>query len=121
MVNEKINSRYIKTPLRQIPNTWTIEKIGNVCSINVRNLDLSKNPQDTIQYIDISSIINFQIKNIITYLGKDAPSRARRRVIEDDVIVSTVRPYLRAFAKIPARYTDYICSTGFAVLTPNEK
>jgi len=31
--------------------------------------------------------------------------------------MSTVRPYLRAFAIIPKEYDNQICSTGFAVLT----
>lgn len=49
-------------------------------------------------------------------MGKNAPSRARRIVRENDVIMSTVRPYLKAFAIVPKEYDGQICSTGFAVL-----
>jgi type I restriction enzyme S subunit len=31
--------------------------------------------------------------------------------------MSTVRPYLKAFAIVPKEYDNAICSTGFAVLT----
>ena len=49
-------------------------------------------------------------------LGTEAPSRARRIIHENDVIMSTVRPYLKAFAIVPKEYDNQICSTGFAVL-----
>ena len=47
---------------------------------------------------------------------KDAPSRARRIVEEDDVIVSTVRTYLKAIAVIPSNNKPIIVSTGFITL-----
>lgn len=40
-------------------------------------------------------------------------------VSENDIIISTVRTYLRAIAFITEN-DKYICSTGFAVLTPKE-
>lgn len=46
----------------------------------------------------------------------DAPSRARRIVKTNDVILSTVRTYLRAVASIPDHDNDIIVSTGFLVL-----
>src|SRR5699024_4554980 len=46
----------------------------------------------------------------------NAPSRARRVVEMGDIIISTVRPYLMAFAQIKAQHDNMICSTGFAVL-----
>ncbi len=47
-----------------------------------------------------------------------APSRARRIVRADDVIVSTVRTYLKAIARFPNPESHLIVSTGFAVLRP---
>jgi type I restriction enzyme S subunit len=52
---------------------------------------------------------------IITF--GDAPSRARRIVQAGDVLVSTVRTYLRAITYLPRLEEVIICSTGFAVLT----
>ena len=50
---------------------------------------------------------------------EDAPSRARRIVRTGDVIVSTVRTYLKAVASIQDD-KDVIASTGFAVIRPKE-
>nr|RDS93425.1 restriction endonuclease subunit S [Cereibacter sphaeroides f. sp. denitrificans] len=49
-----------------------------------------------------------------------APSRARKLVKTDDVIISTVRTYLRAIAKIAPEDDRQVVSTGFAVCRPNE-
>ena len=73
-------------------------------------------------YFDIDSVENDtgNLKQVKEITGKDAPSRARRVVHCNDVIMSTVRPYLKAFALVPENYDRQICSTGFAVLTSKE-
>ena len=48
---------------------------------------------------------------------KDAPSRARRIVKKDDVIISSVRTYLRAIARIEESEIPQIASTGFVVFS----
>ena len=45
-----------------------------------------------------------------------APSRARRIVKENDVLISTVRPNLKAFAILKNIPSKTLASTGFAVL-----
>ena len=49
-------------------------------------------------------------------LGKDAPSRARRVAHQHNIIISTVRPYLKGFAYLKEEMKDCIFSTGFAIL-----
>lgn len=77
------------------------------------------NSGQTFMYIDIStlppgpSIIN---EGKIVPVN-DAPSRARRVIKKDDIIISTVRPNLRAIAKIGEGLDNQICSTGFAVIS----
>ena len=75
-----------------------IKDIGN---INARVLR-ENTPQDyTFQYIDISSVSSDgQISLSEPMRYDESPSRARRIVKKDDVIVSTVRTYLRAIAGI---------------------
>lgn len=46
----------------------------------------------------------------------EAPSRARKLVRADDVLVSTVRPERGAVGVVPPHLDGAICSTGFAVL-----
>lgn len=50
---------------------------------------------------------------------KDAPSRARRIVKNGDVIISSVRTYLKAVALIEKSEIQQIVSTGFVVLRAN--
>lgn len=45
-----------------------------------------------------------------------APGRARRLIRSGDVLVSTVRPNLRAMGVVPAALDGEVASTGFAVL-----
>jgi type I restriction enzyme S subunit len=80
-----------------------------------------KTPDDyTFRYIDISSVSKdgeIHYGNPIQFY--EAPSRARRIVKEGDIIISTVRTYLRAIATIEDA-NDVIVSTGFAVFSPNQ-
>jgi type I restriction enzyme, S subunit len=47
-----------------------------------------------------------------------APSRARRVVKEGDILISTVRPNLKAFVRLGTLDCEHVASTGFAVITP---
>lgn len=46
------------------------------------------------------------------------PSRARRLARDGDIVVSTVRTYLRAVARVEDSPDNAVASTGFAVLRP---
>ncbi len=48
---------------------------------------------------------------------QDAPSRAKRIVIDNDILISTVRPNLKHFAFIENSKPNTVASTGFAVIT----
>ena len=109
-----------KTRYGNLQIDWTLSSIKDVCDINLYSKDPKKEPNRKIRYIDISAIENFKVVSTKEFMGKDAPSRARRLVFTDDVIVSTVRPYLKAFAKIGEKLSGDVCSTGFAVLTPKD-
>lgn len=81
----------------------------------------SRDPRETSDdfiYIDISSVSKGpSLLNSGKKLpSTDAPSRARRVIRNNDIIISTVRPNLRSFAKIGEALDNQICSTGFAVL-----
>lgn len=104
----------------ELPKGWKWVKLEDVCWINKEKRDPTKEtPDEYFLYIDISSVEEGtgRILRVKKILGKEAPSRARRVVHTDDVIMSTVRPYLKSFAIIPKKFDNQICSTGFAVLT----
>lgn len=79
-------------------------------------------PDNTFVYIDIAGVDGKTGSIVETkeLLGAEAPSRARQIVHENDVIISTVRPYLRATALVQNHLDNQICSTGFCVLRARE-
>lgn len=104
-----------------IPEHWELMRIKDVVSINKDSLGEDTDETYKFRYIDISNVSS---EGEITLSDEmyfyDAPSRARRIVRKGDVIVSTVRTYLRAIAQIDFEAKDIIASTGFAVLSPKE-
>lgn len=107
---------YQSIGLNKIPTGWEIKEINEVALINPDSFTSQTDGELLIQYIDIESVSEGKINNYKPFLFKDAPSRARRKVAEKDIIISTVRPYLKAFAMIEDMHPNTICSTGFAVL-----
>jgi type I restriction enzyme S subunit len=73
----------------------------------------------SFEYVDISNVTAGHIADELeTPSFREAPSRARRLANTDDVLVSTVRTYLRAIAPVKDAETVRVYSTGFAVLRP---
>jgi type I restriction enzyme S subunit len=70
-----------------------------------------------IEYIDIDSVENGRILNVQHLALTSAPTRARRIVRSNDILISTVRPNLKHFAFIKNAKQNTIASTGFAVIT----
>jgi len=118
------HKEFKNTEIGRIPKEWKIVRLKEVVDINKESRDPNREfPEREFSYIDIDSIENGTgvIKAAKTIIGREAPSRARRVIHYNDVIMSTVRPYLKAFAIVPREYDSQICSTGFAVLTCKER
>jgi type I restriction enzyme S subunit len=105
----------LKNPIRSVVS---IEESGLFLNKETRNPEITE-PNEDFLYLDISGVegITGRILEIKKYKGYDAPSRARRVMRVGDVIISTVRPYLRSFTIVPPNLDNQICSTGFAVFT----
>ena len=100
-----------------LPDGWRMVKLGDVAEINRRNWDPSSGTP--ISYLDLTAVIApGRLDEPRELAAHDAPSRARRRVLPGDVLVSTVRPNLRGFARVQDAEENLVASTGFAVLTP---
>ena len=111
------HTEFKDTEIGRIPKEWEVVRLGDVVEVNPESINpIKKAPEKEFYYIEIDSILDGKIKSVKKIIGKNAPSRARRVVRENDVIMSTVRPYLKAFATVPKKYNEQICSTGFAVL-----
>lgn len=103
----------------EIPETWTWSRLRGVVSNRGQ-----KTPTETFSYIDIGSIDNKKQKlndkeNLVD--ASKAPSRARKIVGLNDILYSTVRPYLHNMCIIDREFSaEPIASTGFAVMTCGE-
>ena len=103
----------------QIPEKWSLVPIKFIMSSNDDVVPESTDPNSQWLYVEISDvtesdgIINFQKVQF-----SEAPTRARRIVKDGDIIISTVRTYLRAIASIKKPEKNTLVSTGFAVLRP---
>jgi type I restriction enzyme S subunit len=103
----------------EMPVGWKSMRLKFVASINDETLPESTDPEFEFSYVDIGSVDFIDgITSCESMRFQDAPSRARRRVRPGDVIVSTVRTYLRAIAPIQQTDGELIVSTGFAVVRP---
>ena len=101
-----------------IPEDWIESKIKYETQYNIESLTEQTDNDFEFDYIDIGSVeYGIGITHTERCKFGSAPSRARRVVHNGDVIVSTVRTYLKAMAKINAISFPTIVSTGFAVLT----
>ena len=94
-------------------------RLKYAATINDEVLSEDTDADYELQYVDIGNVDSLgTIHEIATYPFAEAPSRARRRVRDGDVIISCVRTYLQAIAPVQDPPDNLIVSTGFAVVRP---
>jgi len=101
---------------------WPVVQMGDVAAINPEATAGFRGDRQ-IRYIDIAAISRergIEPGSIREYTYSDAPGRARRVVRTGDVLVSTVRPGLRAFGRVTPDLDGEVASTGVAVLRATE-
>ncbi len=102
----------------EIPVGWDIIPLQYFADLNKETLGENTSPEYEFDYVEIGAVtLEKGIGEYQHYKFSDAPSRARRVVHANDIIISTVRTYLKAIAIVPYK-ENLIVSTGFAVLTP---
>lgn len=95
------------------------KKLKYVASLNDETLPDEMPDGFEITYAEISDIsLGSPIRWQEGIKFSEAPSRARRRVIDGDILVSTVRTYLKAIARVERAPKNAVVSTGFAALRP---
>ena len=97
-------------------------KIGDICDINKSSLKKNHN-LDFINYLDTGNITEGRVDEIkkIVLAEEKIPSRAKRIVKENDIIISTVRPNQKHYGIIKNPIENLIVSTGFVVLSPKKE
>lgn len=111
----KVNNKF-----SNLPAGWEVKKLKDVFYINELALPANTPSDFQFRYIPIEKVSTNHIDyaNCEQFEFQDAPGRARRIIRKNDILISGVRPNLKAFAifKKPDD-KNWICSTGFFVLT----
>ena len=97
---------------------WRETTLGEVADINPEPTPRWPNDHE-IKYVDIASVAwgkALDASMIRPQPFGSAPGRARRLIRAGDVVVSTVRPNLKAMATVPPELDGEVASTGLAVL-----
>lgn len=98
---------------------WTLRKLSECASVNTEQLSSKTDPDFLFEYLDLGAIERAGAIGRTRKLRFDAaPSRARRIARAGDILVSTVRPYLRKFGRLRQAPDNLVVSTGYAVVRP---
>ena len=128
-LNNKINDN-LEQQARLTLNWWMVEHSGeyeslplsDIATVN-SNVYSPKEQWHFINYLDTSSITDgtiAELQHIVPTIDK-LPSRARRKIIANDVVFSTVRPNQHHFGIIKQPVPNMLASTGFAVIRSKTK
>jgi type I restriction enzyme S subunit len=115
---ESLISSFIEDKSRNWP--WVPLKYE--IDLNPEVLPEDTDPSKILNYIEIGDVSLEQgITGYTPVAFSEAPSRARRLVRNGDVLISTVRTYLKAVGQVREIQSEdsIVASTGFAVLRPN--
>ena len=115
-MNEKTYFETHESWVTNLPSGWFERKLKYLVDHNTEVLDEMTDPDFEFNYVEIGDVdltSGIQLKEKIRF--EESPSRARRVLRKDDVVISTVRTYLKAITRIP-EIPNLIGSTGFCVL-----
>jgi type I restriction enzyme S subunit len=105
--------------LGAVPKGWSVGNLNELAELNPESWTAKRHP-DRVLYVDLANTKAGQIDKYNEFSFEDSPSRARRVLRCGDVIVGTVRPGNRSFARIATDIAGLTGSTGFAVLRSRE-
>lgn len=94
---------------------WETKRLGDIADIDPENLPNNTDPDYEFSYISIEQVEAGRLLGFTETVFRKAPSRARRVLRENDILMSTVRPNLMAHLFFRCK-SHAICSTGFAVI-----
>jgi type I restriction enzyme, S subunit len=112
----ELKTGYKNTEVGIIPEDWEVKEISQIVDVDPDNLGRSTNPDYLFSYISLEDVDYGTLRSVSEIVFKNAPSRARRKVKKDDILISTVRPNLKSHLLITKDVVDLVCSTGFSVL-----
>nr|WP_294988957.1 restriction endonuclease subunit S [uncultured Sediminibacterium sp.] len=95
---------------------WKDFRLGDGIETNRKSINNSY-PYSNISYLDTGSITCNRIDSFQKLSLKEAPSRAKRLVDENDIIYSAVRPNQLHYGFIKDPPDNLVVSTGFVTIT----
>jgi type I restriction enzyme S subunit len=102
--------------VEEAEESWEHVTIGEFVKTNHRSISKDYLFQE-IEYLDTSSLTEGLISETQKIALKDAPSRAKRLVQNNDLLISTVRPDQKHYGIINNPTKNFVVSTGFCVIT----
>ncbi|MBU4220027.1 MAG: restriction endonuclease subunit S [Euryarchaeota archaeon] len=91
-------------------------RVGDLVHTNIASIRKDNTPK-TISYLDTGSLTEGKMDGYQIFEISDAPSRARRIVKHNDILISTVMPDQKHYGILKNPAEDVIASTGFCVIT----
>ncbi|HHP0305170.1 restriction endonuclease subunit S [Acinetobacter baumannii] len=98
---------------------WEEVKVKDYVTLNKSTLNKNY-PFTEILYLDTGSLTKGIVSELQPYNLKEAPSRAKRLVQNNDVLISTVRPNQCHYGIVSRPKDNLVVSTGFCTITCNQ-
>lgn len=110
-----------QTRLPGFHGEWETRQLGSVTDTDPENLGSDTKPGLEFLYISLEDVDQGVLRGHTEEVFQTAPSRARRRLRNKDVLVSTVRPNLKSHLLFQEDGRGWVCSTGFCVVRCRDK
>lgn len=96
---------------------WKLIRLGDICKTN-ENSYYPKDNWKFVNYLDTGSLTENKITELqyVNTKTDKMPSRARRKVIKNSILYSTVRPNQLHYGIIKEPVDNLLVSTGFTVI-----
>jgi len=116
LASGRLDAEYYQVKYNDYENMLsTKDTIASLCNVYDKTFEPLENEE--YKYIELSNVgIDGSITDVGKMLGRDLPSRARRRVKTGQVIIASVEGSLQSCALVTDEYNNALCSTGFHVI-----
>ena len=95
---------------------WKTKRLGEIANIDPENLSDNTSPDYEFNYISLEQVETGRLHGYTEETFRSSPSRARRKLRRNDILMATVRPNLMGHLLFNEQPGNTVCSTGFAVL-----
>lgn len=116
----EVKPGYKQTEVGVIPEDWEVKRLGEVVDTDPENLGSDTAADFAFNYIALEDVDRGILRSHAEQVFRNAPSRARRKLRPNDVLVSTVRPNLQSHLLFEGAPGRWVSSTGFCVVRCRE-